>query len=322
MNARFAVAAALSLACAGTAHAADAFPTRPIKIVVPLSPGTAGDSFARMMSDGLAAKLGQSVVVENKPGAASAIGTNYVAKAEPDGYTLLMSMNTHYLTPATRKTPYDPVTDFTPVGKVVYGPLVIVTHPSTPAGNFPEFVSYLKKQGDQATFSSPGVGSTTHLYTVVLQDMLGTNMRHIPANGMTTALMDTMQNSATMLITGIDSGGPLVKSGKLKALAVTGPRPLEAFPGVSTLEQAGHKPPVDLSVFVGMYAPAGTPKAIVDRLNKAVAEVMDTPQMRASVQEKGYELALGTPEEFAAFNRREFEFWQKMVKQHGLQAND
>ncbi|MPS29190.1 MAG: tripartite tricarboxylate transporter substrate binding protein [Alcaligenaceae bacterium] len=321
---RFAFAVTLALAAA-TAHgqaagkAEGGYPSRLVRIVVPYTPGTSADALARLLSDKLAARLGQSVVVENRPGAAAAIGTAYVAKAPPDGYTLMMSLNTHVITPASRKTPYDPVKDFAPIGQIASGQMLVLTHPSTPARTFPEFVAYLKKMGDDASYSSPGPGSTTHLYSLVLQDMLGTRMRHIPANGMGVAAMDVMQNSSTMLISTVEASRANVASGKLKPMAQTGRLRSQLVPDLPTVAESGY-PDYDLSIWVGMYAPAGTPKAIVQRLHDEVGAIMGTPQMRKDLLEKGYDVVLTSPEAFAELNRKEFARWKDVVARHGLQG--
>ncbi|MDX3907654.1 MAG: tripartite tricarboxylate transporter substrate binding protein [Pigmentiphaga sp.] len=318
---RVALAATLGVAGIGFlagARAGEVYPSRPVKIVVPYTPGTSPDTFSRLLSEKLAARLGQSVVVENKPGASAAIGTAYVAKAAPDGYTIMMSLNTHVVTPASRKTPYDPIKDFAPIGQIASGQLAVLTHPAIPAKTFPEFVAYLKKMGEDASYSSPGLGSTTHLFTLVLQDMLGTKMRHIPANGMGPAAMDVMQNSSTMLIGSVEASRANIASGKLKVLAQTGRMRSRLLPDVPSVAESGY-PDYDLTIWVGMYAPAGTPRSIVQRLHDEVGAIMDTPQMRETVLEKGYDVVLTSPEAFGELNRREFARWKDVVARHGLQ---
>ncbi len=295
------------------------YPTRPIRLIVPYTAGTSADMIARVISNDLGNDLGQPIVVENKAGAASAIGTSFVAKAPADGYTLMIALNTHLITPASRKTPYNPITDFAPIGRIATGQLMVLVNPTVPASTFPQLVDYLRKQGDKATYSTPGVGSTTHLYTLVLQDMIGTSMRHIPANGMTVAAMDVMQNQSTMMIGPLEFAIPHVGSGKLKALAQTGKVPSPVFPNVPTVAQSGY-PDFDLSIWVGMYAPAGTPRAIIDRVNKAIRTVVSTPAIKESLADKGYDLSLTTPEEFGASNRREYEQWLQVIQKNGLRT--
>ncbi len=319
-----ATAAAVATAVAALPMQADAqapYPSRPIKIVVPYTPGSGADTIARLLSNDLATALGQPVIVENKVGAASAIGTAAVAKAAPDGLTLLMALNTHVITPASRKTPYHPLNDFAPIGRIATGQMVVMVHPSIPANTFGQFVEYLHKRGDEASYSSPGMGSTTHLYTLVVQDAIGSSMRHIPANGMTVALMDVMQNQSTMVIGAVENARINIAAGKLKALAQTGKIPSPTFPNVPTLAQLGY-PNIDLSIWIGLYAPAGTPRPIIDKLNKVMRSVAETPAIRATLTERGYDLALSSPEEFAAVNQREFALWTQVVQKHGVRAAD
>ena len=316
------IAAAIIVAGAMLPAAAQTtWPNRPIRIVVPYSPGTTADTIARVISTDLGKELGQSIVVENKVGAASAIGTAYAAKSAPDGYTLLMALNTHVITPASRKTPYHPLDDFAPIAGIASSQMVVLVNPSVPASTFPQLVDYLRKRGDDATYSSPGIGSTGHLFTLLLQDAMGSTMRHVPANGMTVAVMDVMQNQTTMVIGGVESTLPGTAAGKLKAIAQTGKSASRLLPNVPTVAQSGY-PDFDLSLWVGMYAPAGTPRPIIDRLNKAIRAAVNTPEVRQSMASKGYDVAVSSPEEFGALNRREFAQWSKVVEKYGLRSNE
>jgi len=294
-----------------------AYPERAVRIVVPYTPGTSADTMGRLIADKLGAELGQNVFVENRPGAATAIGTNSVAKATPDGYTVMVSINSHVITTATRNTPYDPVEDFSFIGQMALGQLAILTGSATKARTFPELVEELKQMGDNATYSSPGMGSTTQLYSVVLQDMLGTNMRHIPGSGMGSAMMDVMQGNTSMVIGGLDQAHANIQSGKMKALAQTGKEPSKLLPDVKSIAQYGY-PEFDFGVWVGMYAPAKTPPAIIQKLNTALNKVMALPEVRESLESKGYNVVTGTPEAFGELTRKEFEYWKAVVKKHGL----
>ena len=303
------------------AAAQAAYPNHPIRIVVPYSPGTTADTLARLISNDFGKELGQSIVVENKVGAASAIGTAYAAKAAPDGYTLLMAQNTHVITSASRKTPYHPIDDFAPIGGMATGQMIVLVNSTVPVATFPQLVEYLRKRKDEVTYSSPGIGSTGHLFSLVLQDTIGSSMRHVPANGMTVAVMDVMQNNTTLVLSGVESTLPGTASGRLKAIALTGKSPSRLLPNLPTVAQSGY-PDFDLSLWIGLYAPAGTPRPIIDRLNKALRAVVNTPAIRQSMADKGYDVALSSPEEFAALNRREFEQWTKVVEKYGLRTNE
>jgi tripartite-type tricarboxylate transporter receptor subunit TctC len=313
--------AALAAGIALPAAAQAAFPNKPVKIIVPYTPGTSADMIARLISNDLGNELGQAIVVENKAGAASIIGTAFVAKAPADGYTVMMALNTHVITPASRKTPYDPIADFATIGQIATGQMMVLVNPSVPATTFSQLVDYLRKQGDAATYSTPGVGSTTHLYSLVLQDAMGTRMRHIPANGMNVAAMDVMQNQSTLLIGSLEATRPHVASGKLKALAQTGKVASPLFANVPTVAQSGH-PEIDLSIWVGMYAPAGTPRPIVERLNTALRKVAGSAAIRDNLAEKGYHVMLTSPEDFAALNKREFALWSQVIQKHNLRSNE
>ena len=319
--ARLIATAALVASIPMLATAQSPYPNRPIKIVVPYSPGTTVDTLVRVISNDLSKELGQAIVVENKVGAASAIGTAYAAKSAPDGYTLLMAQNTHVITPASRKTPYNPVTDFSPIGGMATGQMVVLVNPSVPATNFAQLVDYLRKSRDDATYSSPGVGSTGHLFSLVLQDTIGSTMRHVPANGMTVAVMDVMQNNTTLVLSGIESTLPGTAGGRLRAIALTGKSSSRLLPNVPSVAQSGY-PDFDLSLWIGLYAPAGTPRPIIDRLNKALRSVVNTPAIKQSMADKGFDAALSSPEEFGALTRREFDQWTKVVEKYGLRTNE
>ncbi|MDX3904950.1 MAG: tripartite tricarboxylate transporter substrate binding protein [Pigmentiphaga sp.] len=316
------LAAALASACCMGAYAqengnAAKYPSRTVKIVVPYSPGTSADSIARRTAEHLSHRLGQSVYVENRPGASGIIGTAYAAGAAPDGHTLMVGPTTHVITPAFRPTPYDPVKSFTPIGQIAESAQVIITATGTPASNFQELVAYLKSKGDDAAYSSPGIASTAHLYTTVLQNMVGAKMRHIPAGGLNAAIMDVVQGSVTMMIAPIEAARPLIASGKLKAIAQTGSARSPLLPNVPTLAELGH-PDYQLAVWVGLYAPAGTPTPIIARLNRELKAIFDTPEARTNLAESGFNVVLGSPEDLGRLTRTEFERWTKVIKTAGI----
>jgi len=316
------LAAALLLACCGSAHAQasqdmPSYPRRTVKIVVPYSPGTSADTIARRAAEQLSQRLGQNVYVENRPGASGVIGTSYAAGAAPDGHTLMVGPTTLVITPAFRPTPYDPVKSFVPVGQIAESAQVVITGAATPARDFKELVAHLKSRGDDASYASPGIASTAHLYTTVLQNMVGVKMRHIPASSLNTAIMDVVQGSVNMMIAPIEAARPLVASGKLKAIAQTGGARSPLLPAVPTLAELGY-PNYQLAVWVGLYAPAGTPDPIVARLNRELEAAFDTEAMRASLADTGFEVVLGTPEDLGRLTRTEFERWSRIIKTEGI----
>ncbi|MEK7948602.1 tripartite tricarboxylate transporter substrate-binding protein [Pigmentiphaga sp. YJ18] len=293
------------------------YPRRAIKIVVPYSPGTSADAIARRAAEQLSQRLGQNTYVENRSGASGIIGTAYAAGAAPDGHTLMVGPTTLVITPAFRPTPYDPVKSFVPVGQIAESAQVVVTGANTPAGNFKELVALLKARPDDASYASPGIASTAHLYTTVLQNMVGVKMRHIPASGLNTALMDVVQGSVTMMIAPIEAARPLVASGKLKAIAQTGGARSPLMADVPTLEELGY-PGYRLAVWVGLYAPAGTPAPVVARLNRELKAIFDAPAMRTALADTGFNVALGSPEDLGRLTRSEFDRWKQVIKAEGI----
>ncbi|VCU69532.1 Tripartite tricarboxylate transporter family receptor [Pigmentiphaga humi] len=314
-----AVAAACLAACSIGAQAeeAAAYPQRTIKIVVPYSPGTSADNIARRAAEYLSRSLGQNVYVENRSGASGVVGTSYAANAAPDGYTLMAGPTTLVITPAFRATPYDPVKSFTPIGQIAESAQVIVTGAATPAGTFPELVSYLKAQGDGASYASPGIASTAHLYSTVLQNIVGTKMRHIPAGSLNSAIMDIVQGSVSMMIAPIEAARPFIASGKLKAIAQTGASRSPLLPETPTLAEQGYRD-YQLAVWIGLYAPKGTPAGIVDRINRELRAGFGTEAIRAELANTGFTVALGSPEDLGTLTRTEFDRWRQVIKSEGI----
>jgi tripartite-type tricarboxylate transporter receptor subunit TctC len=308
---------AATLAAPTTVLAAD-YPQRLIKLIVPYTSGTAADITARMLAEKLTPLLKQTVLVENRAGASGIIGTDAVAKAPADGYTLLMSVSTHVISPAFRKTPYDPVKDFAPIAEVAVGSFVVVTHPSNPSNNLKELIAYIKAQGDKATYGSPGIASTGHLFTNLFQTVTGTtNMRHVPGKGFTAATMDLMQNETTMLLTPVEVALPLIRAGKLKVFAQTGIHRSSLLPDVPTVAEAGY-PDYEVELWVGLYAPKATPQAIVTRLNAEVNQVLGTPEMRVSMSQQGFDPVIASPEALGALTQSEFDRWSDVIRKSGI----
>ncbi len=314
-----ALAAAGSAAAFAQSDAAASYPQRVVKLVVPYSPGSGTDLLSRILAERLAGRLGQAVVVENKPGASGLIGTQFVANAPADGYTLMVAPPTHIITSVLRKTPYDPIRNFEPVSQLARSSLVLVTHPSTPVKNLKEMLTYLKAQGDNATYSSAGIGSTLHLYTAEFQQITGTSMRHVPGKGVPGAVLDVVQNQVTMTLAPMETALPLVKGGRLKALAQTGTARSSHLPDVPTFSEAG-VPNFNVELWYGLFAPANTPRPIVARLNKEVAAILSTHEVRSLLATSGSEPVIGTPEQLGVLIRNEFAMWSELVKRTGIKA--
>ena len=312
-------AAATSLAIA-QANTAGSYPAKIIKMVVPYSPGSGTDILARLVSERLSQRLGQPIVVENRPGASGQIGTAAVAAAAPDGYTMMLAPPTHIVNSVLRKVPYDPIKNFDPIIQIARANLVLVTNAATPVNNLKELVSYLKAQGDNATYSSAGQASTLHLYTAQLQQVLGTNMRHVPSKGVPGAIMDVVQNSVTVLLAPMESAVPQIKNGRLKAIAQTGKSRFAQIPDVPTFAEAG-LPSVNSELWYGLFVPAGTPKPIVERLNKEVAAVLSMTEVKTQLAAAGAEPVGGSPEQLAALCREELALWTDVVKRNGIKED-
>jgi tripartite-type tricarboxylate transporter receptor subunit TctC len=319
---RSAIVAALAFAGVQSHAQQDAigdYPNKVVKIIVPYSVGSGADLLARFLSERLAPTLGQALVVENKAGASGVIGTAAVAAAPADGYTLMIAPPTHVITSVLRKTSYDPIKDFEPIAQVARGVFVLAVHPATPAASLKELVAHLKTQGSNATYASAGVGSTTHLYMAHFQMEMGTQMRHVPAKGVTASLMDVMQNLVTVVLAPLETVAPLLAGGRLKAVAQTGRARQPGLPNVPTFAEAG-APDYNVELWFGMYAPAGTPRAVVARLNREINAVLATADAKALLAHQGLEPVTGTPELLGGLGKAEFARWSAVVKSAGIKA--
>jgi len=304
---------------ADAGSAAAGYPGRLIRIVMPYSPGTGSDLLARMLAERLAPRLGQSVIVDSKPGASGQIGTTLAAGAAPDGYTLLVAPPTHVINSVLRKTPYDPLKDFEAVAQMARSALVLIVPPNDASPTLAALVAQLRSQGDNASYSSAGLGSTLHLYTAQFQHELGLNMRHIPSKGAPGAVMDVAQGQVSMAIVPIDLARPLLRNGRIKALAQTGKVRSSFLPEVPTFAEAG-QPAFAVELWYGVFAPARTPRAIVERLNREIVAILGTPEARKAIEAMGMEVAGGPPEQLATLARAEFAMWSALVQRTGIRA--
>jgi tripartite-type tricarboxylate transporter receptor subunit TctC len=290
------------------------WPTKPIRLIVPFAPGGGTDILARLLVPKLVAALGQQIIVENRPGAASIIGTQMVAQAAPDGYTLLMVDSTFMINPGLRsQLPYNSLKDFAPVIHLAAGPVILVAHPSLAAKNVRELIAQAKAQPNSLFYGSGGNGSSTHLAGELFNLAAGTRISHVPYKGTGEALAAVMANQVPLTFTGISSARPAVNSGKLRALAVTGGKRNEAMPDVPTFDEAG-LPGVDSSTHWQMLAPAGTPRNVVTRLNAEINKVLKDREIEQRVLDLGYVVAGGSPDELAALNTEEIAKWTKVIQ--------
>jgi tripartite-type tricarboxylate transporter receptor subunit TctC len=308
------------LAMAGTAGAADSapWPSHPVKLVVPFAPGGFTDVTARILGQKLSEALGQQFVIENKPGAGSTIGSDLVAKAPPDGYTLLMVSTTHVISPWIYKhLPYDPIKSFTVVGKLVDSPYVLLVHPKVQARNVREFIALAKAHPEEIHYASSGNGSSQHLMGGLFAAMTGAPIKHVPYKGSSGAATDLVAGVVESSFAGMPNALAQVPAGRLKALAVTTARRAPQLPDVPTMQEAG-VPGYDASVWLALLAPAGTPPEIVRRLNSEIARLMVQPDIRKTLLDAGVEPTPSTPEEMSAYMAQEMARWGKVVKDAGI----
>ncbi|MFC7518058.1 Bug family tripartite tricarboxylate transporter substrate binding protein [Herbaspirillum sp. GCM10030257] len=299
---------------------AAAYPNRPIKFIVPYSPGGLGDSFARAVGQDLSERLGQPVIIENMPGASQAIGAAAAAKAPADGYTLFMGTQSGLVlnSIARKKLPYDPVKDFTPISMLFSSPLYLVVHPSVEANSVKELIALAKAKPDFYTVATIGEGTSTHLASVMFETKTGVNLMQVSYKGSAPAITDVLGGRVHMMFEGGASALPYVRQGKLRALASTADERTEkAAPGLPTLAETF--PGFSLEVWFGLVAPAGLPKPIVDRLNKEIKEVQKSPKLLELAANLGADVLPSTPEQLGTRIRNELRDYAKVMKDAGIE---
>jgi tripartite-type tricarboxylate transporter receptor subunit TctC len=302
------------------AHA-QSYPTRPIRIVVPFGPGGFTDVAARILQKELAPAIGQPIVIENKPGAGSTIGTTDVARSAPDGYSLVMISTTHVISPHLYKQmPYDPIKDFTPVMKLAEGPYVLVVHPSLPVKNVADLIALAKAKPNTIDYASSGNGSAQHLVGALFVTMAGAPLSHVPYKGSSQAMNDVLGGIVKVSFVGVPNALANLQAGKIKALAVTTKKRYAELPDVPTLDEAGVKG-YDATVWLGLLAPPGTPRDIVDKLNTSITKILSTPDARKLMASAGVDVATSSPEDFATLMQSELERWGKVVRATGATVN-
>jgi tripartite-type tricarboxylate transporter receptor subunit TctC len=323
MNVQRRVLAVLAAACGLAAIApvhAQSWPTKAVRIVVPFPAGGTTDIVARSLGAELQKMWGQSVVIDNRPGAGGNIGADVVAKSTPDGYTVLMgTVGTHAINQALytqngQKMPFDPVKDFAPVTLCAAVPNVMVINPKLPVNSVPEFIQYAKANPGKVNMASSGNGTSIHLTGELFKTVTGTYMVHLPYRGSAPALTDLIAGNVNVMFDNLPSALPHIKSGRLKALAVTSKSASAALPGVPTIEQAANLKDFDASSWFGLFAPAGTPRAIIDKIQSDVAKALAVPEVRERFVSQGAEPGGNTPDQFTAFIKGESEKWARVVK--------
>ena len=313
--------AALLLCLASAAAHAQAWPSKPIRMVVPYPPGGPTDVMGRIVAVELSKATGQPVVVDNKPGASGQIGAQDVARAAGDGYTLLANASIHVINPHVLSKPlFDPLKEFAPVALAGTVPLVFVVPPTLPARTPQEFVAWAKQNPGKVNFASSSTASAPHLAGEYLKQLTGIDMQHIPYKGSAPALADVAGGQVQMMLDPLPSAMPFIKGGKLRAIALSAPARVSAMPELPTMAESGF-PGFDLGSWYGIWAPASTPRELVARINAEIVKAMRPAEVKERVQGLGAEPGAMSAEEFSAFSRSEYERWGKIVRAAGVKLD-
>jgi len=313
-------ALALLLLFAFAVKAADSYPSKPVHLILPFPPGGGTDILGRLIGEQLTVRLGQPVVQENRGGAGGNLGAEAVARAAPDGYTLLLAAPTLAISPTLYpKLAYDPLKDLAPIALVATVPNVMVTHPSVPARTLQEFIALAKRRPGELNFGSGGAGTSNHLGGELFNMVAGVKLVHVPYKGVNLAMQDVLAGNVQLVFIGIPAAAPHIRAGKLRALAVVAPQRSSALPDVPTAAEAG-LPGFEVTTWYGVLAPAGTPRAIVERLNTELGRIMLAPELQPRLADMATEPRSGTPEAFAAYLREETAKWGKVIRDAGLRA--
>ena len=316
----FPLCAAAALAFGATAVAQE-YPAKPIRVVVPFPPGGGTDLMARSVMQKLGESLGATVVIDNRGGAGGTIGSDIVAKSPADGYTILIVSGAHAINPSIYlKLPYDSVRDFAPVTMFTSGPGLLVVHPSVPAKSVKEFIALARSRPGQLNYASAGIGTPPHLAGELFKTMAGVNMVHVPYKGNGPAYTDLLGGQVSVMFPTIPTAIPHVRAGKLRALAVTTAKRTAITPELPTIAESG-VPGYDVSSWYGLLAPAGTPAAVVAKLQREVARVLRLPDVSERLTPQGLDIVADTPGEFAAIIKSEIVKWAKVVKASGAGAD-
>jgi tripartite-type tricarboxylate transporter receptor subunit TctC len=311
--------AALPVCGFGQSGAGQVYPAKTVRIIVPLAPGGNVDIVARSIAQQLAENLGQQVIVENRPGASSLVGTQLAAKTAPDGYTLLAVANTFAMVPSIVPNPgYDPLKDFSAITLTCLVPQVLVVNPALPVRTVKELIALAKARPGELSYATSGPGGTGHMATELFNRQVGVKMLHVPYKGNAQAIIDVIGGQVMLMFDQVSTSEPYIKAGKLRGLAVSSRTRSPLFPGLPTIDEAG-VPGFEDITFNGLVAPAGTPREILVRLNEEVAKVVRAPALRNRFLERGVELKASTsPEEFTAHIKAEFEKKGKLAREAGI----
>ena len=309
----------LFLLCSGAAVAQD-YPSRPIHIVVPYTPGTGADILSRVLGPKISERWKAALVTDNRPGATGNIGAAEAKNSAPDGYTLLLTATSFTTNPALKPAPFDPVKDFEPVALIATGALGVYVHPTVPAKNMKEFVALVKSQPGKLYYSSPGNGGPQHLAMELLKLETGMDIVHVPYKGAAGAISDLVGGHVQAMISALQTVGPHVQSGRLRMLAVMSSKRSDAFPDAPTLKEAG-MPDLEVETWYAMFAPAGTPAAIVTKWNHELNELLKEADVKDVIAKQGLVPEGGTPQALGARVKRELASWTRVVKAAGIKAD-
>ena len=314
------LAAAATLAVAGTAAAQGAFPSKPINIIVPFSAGGTTDILARIVGQYLGTELGQAVIIDNKPGAGGNIGGQQAARAPADGYTLFMgTVGTHAINQSLyKKMPFDPIKDFAPLSRVATVPNLLVAHPSRPYKTVKELIAYAKAHPGEVTYGSPGSGASPHVSGALFQSMTKAELTHVPYKGSAPAVSDLLGNQIAIMFDNMPSAIQHVRSGKLRPIAVTTAKRSPELPDVPTIAEAG-VPGYEATSWFGLWVPAKTPADVQQKLYTALTKVLKDPAVVKKIADQGGEVVIDTPAQFDAFIKAEAAKWGKVVKESGAE---
>ena len=316
------LAPAALLACAAIAPHATAqnYPTKAVRIIAPFAPGGGTDFIARVAATKLTETLGQTVIVDNRPGAGGTLGAEIGAKSPSDGYTLTLVAGSYSVNPSLFKINFDPVNDITPIIQLSQGPFLVVVHPALPVKNIKDLIALGKQKPGGLIFASSGAGSIIHLATELFNDMAGIKMIHVPYKGTGPALTDTIAGQTQLLFSSIAVAVPQVRNNRLRAIAVTTPKRVDAFPDVPTINESGLKG-YETVLWHGLIGPKNLPRPIVDRLNSDLNKILQNKDMQDKLAGDGVTAAGGTPEQFGATIKRDIDTWRKVVQKAGVKAD-
>jgi tripartite-type tricarboxylate transporter receptor subunit TctC len=296
------------------------YPAKPVRVIAPFAPGGGTDFIARLIAQKLTERLGQQVIVENKPGAGGNLGAEYAVKSAPDGYTLLLIAGSYTVNPSLYKLSFDPVEDVSPIIQLSQGPFIVAVHPSVPATTLKELIEYARQQPDKLSYASAGSGSITHLATELFLDMAKIRMVHIPYKGTGPALNDTIAGSTQLIFGSVATTLQFIKSGRLRGLAVTTPQRIAAAPELPTVAEAG-VPGYQVVLWHGLVGPKGMPGAVVERVNRAANDALKSKDVEDLLAADGVAPAGGTPEKLQAIIKADIERWHGVVRQANIKVD-